>query len=149
MQLPPLSLPPFAHEIVEQEGHLHIYDVLRKMPVRLTPEEWVRQHAVHYLLSLEYPKGLMRIEGGLRFNKMQKRSDLVVFDTFGKAFLLVECKAPHISLNQDVWTQAYTYNQTLGAAHIWITNGLSNHCWKQESGQAYAPLSKLPIFPKA
>jgi type I site-specific restriction endonuclease len=146
MPFPALSLPSFPHQLSQKEGVLHIYDILRKAHVKLTPEEWVRQHAVHYLISKNYPQGLMQIEGGLKYNKMSKRCDLLVFGTQGLPFLLVECKAAHVPINEQVWLQAHTYNQTIRAPYIWLTNGLDNFCWQTPAQGPPVPLQGLPEF---
>ena len=124
-----LNLPPCDIPIKQSEDKVLIFDLLRKRFVVLTPEEWVRQHFIHYLIHhLNYPKGLIKIEGGLRFNTLQKRSDIVVFGRDGKPWMLIECKAPDLKLNQRVVEQASTYNNTLKAKYLVITNGMSSIC---------------------
>lgn len=124
-----LNLPAFGHKISEIGGKAHIFDVLRRKYVRLTPEEWVRQHMIHLLLShYQYPRALMQCEGGLVLNQTQKRTDLVVFDRAGQPFLVVECKAPHITLNQAVFDQIARYNHVHRAPHLIVTNGLLHYC---------------------
>ena len=124
-----LNLPAFGHKISEIGGKTHIFDVLRRKYVRLTPEEWVRQHMIHLLLShYQYPRALMQCEGGLVLNQTQKRTDLVVFDRAGQPFLVVECKAPHITLNQAVFDQIARYNHVHRAPHLIVTNGLLHYC---------------------
>jgi hypothetical protein len=143
-----LNLPPFGHKISEIGGKSHIFDALRRKYVRLTPEEWVRQHMIHLLLShYQYPKALMQCEGGLTLNQTQKRTDLVVFDRMGQPFLVVECKAPHITLNQAVFDQIARYNHVHRAPYLIVTNGLLHYCCcidHQTSGITF--LDDFPVF---
>lgn len=121
----PLNLPPFEYKLKKAEGKLWIFDIIRKKYVVLMPEEWVRQHFVHYLTaSLNYPRTLIRIEGGLTFNQRKKRSDIVVYDREGAAWMVVECKSPEIALTEETLFQASVYNSTLRARYVVVTNGL-------------------------
>jgi len=124
-----LNLPAFDCKVKQIEGKPYIFDVLRKKYVRITPEEWVRQHVVHLLMNhYGYPKALIRNEGGLVLNHLQKRTDILVFDRQGQPFLLVECKAPHISLSQQVFDQIARYNHVHRAPYLIVTNGLTHFC---------------------
>src|SRR5689334_8566895 len=102
-----LNLPAYEHRTRESEGKLWIFDPLRKKFLVLTPEEWVRQHFINYLVvHQKYPKALIKIEGGLTYNQLAKRSDVVVFNREGKPWMLVECKSPDIVLSEQVIRQA-------------------------------------------
>ena len=131
-----LNLPPFNHRLKEAEGKLWIFDPLRKKFLVLTPEEWVRQHFVNYLIAhLNYPKSLIKVEGGLTYNQLAKRSDIVVFGREGKPWMLVECKSPDIKLGEQTVRQAAMYNSKLGAKYIAVSNGLSHLvCHIENSG---------------
>lgn len=101
-----------------------VFDVIRRKFIVLTPEEWVRQHLVHYMINqLKYPKSLINVEDGLRVNKMQKRSDVVIHDRNGKVFMIVECKSFKVKLKQDAMDQLSNYNQRYKAAFLALTNG--------------------------
>ena len=130
--LPELDFPPFAAKISQSATNQPlVWDGLRRKHVVLTPEEWVRQHVVHYLANhLGYPRGLLALERGLRYNKRQKRPDLLALDTAGNPLLLVECKAPTVTIDAAVAHQATTYNQTLRAPLLLLTNGLTHYCWR-------------------
>ena len=124
-----LNLPAFAHKLKQIDGKPYIFDLLRRKYVRITPEEWVRQHVVHLLINqYQYPKSLIKTEGGVVLNTLQKRTDLVVFDRAGQPFLVVECKAPHIPLSQAVFDQIARYNHVHKAPYLFITNGLTHYC---------------------
>jgi hypothetical protein len=143
-----LNLPPFEHKLKKAEGKFWIFDVLRKKYMVLTPEEWVRQHFVHYLMTeLKYPRSLIKVEGGLSYNQLQKRSDIVVFDRAGKPWMLIECKSPDETVGDNTLRQASVYNKTLGANYLVVTNGLKHLCyrihWTESRTEA---LSVLPAF---
>ena len=87
-----LNLPAFDHQLKQADGKRWIFDILRRKYLVLTPEEWVRQHFVHYIINeLQYPKALIKVEGGLSYNKLSKRSDIVVFNRDGKPWMVIEC----------------------------------------------------------
>lgn len=143
-----LNLPPFDYKIKESGANSLIFDALRKKYVVLTPEEWVRQHFMHYLiLQLNYPKSLISIERGTSYNKLQKRTDLCVYNNEGRPHLLVECKAAHVPVTQEVVRQVSVYNQSLQARFVVITNGLHHYCWQVDfETRSYTPLPEIPPF---
>jgi hypothetical protein len=129
-----LNLPAYNHRLREAEGKLWIFDPLRKKFLVLTPEEWVRQHFVNYLIAhLKYPKTLIKVEGGLTYNQLTKRSDIVVHNREGRPWMLVECKSPDIRLNEQTVMQAAMYNSKLAAKYIAVSNGLSHMVCRVES----------------
>lgn len=143
-----LNLPTFDYKVkASEQGHL-IFDVIRKRYVRLTPEEWVRQHLLHYLIDhLAYPRALVRIEQGVRYNRLQHRADILVYDRAAKPLLLVECKAPHVPLNHDTWGQIARYNAQVGASMLVVTNGLQHFCWQLDYEQGdHTLLPTIPSF---
>jgi Type I restriction enzyme R protein N terminus (HSDR_N) len=124
-----LSLPVFDINIKEYDGKTVIFDIIRKKYLVLTPEEWVRQHFVHFLINhLGYTKALIGVEQGLKYNTLQKRTDIIVYDRLGKPLVLVECKEPSHRLNQKVMEQAMMYNKTLAAPYIIVSNGIDHSC---------------------
>ena len=141
-----LNLPQYAPKIKQQDGKVEIFDVIRKKYVHLLPEEWVRQHMVNFLIHhLGYPKGLIRIESGLHYNRLLKRSDILVYDNAGKPHLLVECKSYSQTLSQAALDQVTTYNKTHEAPYIVLTNGLNHYCCKLEDGR-YTFESAIPGY---
>lgn len=143
-----MNLPDFELKIIKEDGKKRIFDQIRKKYVVLTPEEWVRQHFVNYLIHhLKYPKSLIRIESGLQLNALQKRSDVLIHKRDGKPWMLVECKAPDIKLDRKCFNQALIYNMTLGAKFISVTNGMHHYCFHSK-GQDQPPefLQGLPSY---
>jgi hypothetical protein len=132
----------------DQEGKLSIFDPLRKKFLILTPEEWVRQHLIWYLISeFHYPKSLFALERGLTYNTLQKRFDFMVLDQSGSPFLLVECKSPDIRLSQQTVEQVAVYNTQVKAPYIGISNGIQ-HLFLSYSpeGKNYLQLREIPAF---
>ena len=147
-----LDLPPLEPKLTQSDTNQPlIWDGLRSKHVVLTPEEWVRQHVVHYLINhLGYPRGLLALERGLRYNQRQKRTDLLALDPAGRPLLLVECKAPAVAIDAAVARQATTYNQTIGAPLLLLTNGLVHYCWRVDFGtRTNERLAEIPPFETA
>jgi hypothetical protein len=148
--LPILKLPSFESRIEWKENHEHIWDMIRKQWVILTPEEWVRQHFIHLLIEkMNYPRSLFRIESTLTYAQKTKRSDIQVLDRNGHVFLLVECKSPTVKLDKSTIKQVAEYNKTLQSSHIAITNGLKHYVWKfNPKDKHYEVLSEFPSYSK-
>jgi len=129
--LTPLNLPPYPFKITDQNGQLFLFDEIRKKEVVLTPEEWVRQHFVQYLINeKKFPRGLIRLEGGLTLNTKAKRSDIVIFNNRGEKILMVECKAPSVKITQKVFDQIARYNIVHRIRFLAVTNGLQHYYCK-------------------
>jgi predicted type IV restriction endonuclease len=143
-----LNLPSYSFRTTEQEGKRVIYDPLRQTYVRLTPEEWVRQHFVQYLLQdLGVPVGLVATEASFRYQGQPWRADIVVHDRQGDPLLLVECKAPQVSIGQNAFDQGARYNLVLGAPYLVVTNGMEHYaCRIDLEGQDYVFLDDLPPY---
>jgi hypothetical protein len=143
-----LNLPPFAYKLKQSDANSLIFDALRRKYVQLTPEEWVRQHFIHYLVNkLHYPKGLISIERGTSYNTLQKRTDICIYDNAGKPNLLIECKASYVSITQDVVKQVSVYNQTIKARYLVITNGIDHYCWEVDfEKRSFTPLQEIPSY---
>ena len=127
-----LNLPQYNFRLRKNtDGKTEIFDAIRKRFYVLTPEEWVRQNFIQYLIQeKEFPASLMSIEKGLKLNGMQKRTDIVQYNKSGNPVLIVECKAPEIKLTQDTFDQAARYNLTLHVDYLIITNGLEHYACK-------------------
>lgn len=127
-----LNLPSFNFTTKTTETNKTlILDIVRKKYVSLTPEEWVRQNFVRYLIDFKnFPKGLIAIEYTVNISHNKQRSDIVCFDRKGKAILIVECKAPNVNITKEVFEQAARYNMNLKTDFLILTNGINHYCCK-------------------
>ncbi len=142
-----LNLPSYNFKITQKEEGEFIFDIIRKKNILLTPEEWVRQHMLHYLhKDLGYPKGLLKVESGVTYNGRMKRSDLVIYDNEGKPNILVECKAPTVKIDQSTLEQVAMYNRTLNASIIVLTNGLTHYTFRIGVKGELLNLAEIPKF---
>ncbi len=130
MSRPALNFPvPYAFDIRTIDGKEMVLDPLRRKYVRLTPEEWVRQNFVQYLIQgLGFPQGRTAIETGFLFQGMQCRADVLVHDRQGKPVLMAECKAPGVKIDQSTFDQIGRYNTDVRATCLVVTNGLAHYC---------------------
>ncbi|WP_299253323.1 type I restriction enzyme HsdR N-terminal domain-containing protein [uncultured Cytophaga sp.] len=147
---PDLNLPTANLKLAKEQGEIYVYDIIRKKNILLTPEEWVRQHFMHYLIhTCKYPKSLFKVETGLQYNSLQKRSDIQIYNRKGSVFMLVECKAFSIPLSEQTLKQISAYNKTIEAEWIVITNGLTHYAFQREGeGEqiAFIKRNQLPEF---
>ena len=141
-----LNFPEYSFRFKNSENKVLIFDEIRKKFVVLTPEEWVRQHVIKFLLQQKkYPKSYINVEKNIKINGLTKRYDVVVFNSDGSIFLLVECKAPEVSITQNVFDQIARYNLKLNAQHLMVTNGLNNYfCQMDFVNEKYIFLKELP-----
>ena len=142
-----LNLPAFEYHLQEsRDGQLLIWDMLRRQHVVLTPEEWVRQHFINYLLQdLAIPCTLMRLEAPLRYGSLTKWADILAYDRQGNPLLMVECKASTVAIDQDTLLQLSVYDSAVHAPYLVLTNGLAHHyLYQDRSGVRW--LSELPLF---
>ncbi|WP_374165161.1 type I restriction enzyme HsdR N-terminal domain-containing protein [Arcticibacter sp. MXS-1] len=144
----PLNLPPYPFRIKQEAETNYIFDDIRKKFLVLTPEEWVRQHFVRYIIGEKgYPKSLIRLEGGLKLNSLQKRTDIVAFNSRGEKILLIECKAPSVPINQKVFDQIARYNIVHRIPLLAVTNGLQHYyCQIDFSSKSYQFIESLPFY---
>ena len=147
----PLNLPPYPIRIKEEENGTYIFDVIRKKFLFLTPEEWVRQHLVHFLIEeKKYPRTLIQLEGGLKLNNLQKRSDILIFNNIGKKIVLIECKAPSVKISQETFDQIARYNFIHQVKWLFVSNGLQHYCCEIDfEQQSYRFLKELPEYSTA
>ena len=143
-----LNFPAFDFQLKNNENKTSIFDVIRKKYVVLQPEEWVRQHCVHFLiLEKKYPKSLMNVEKHIKINKLTKRYDIVIFKPNGEIFLAVECKAPNIKITQDTFDQIARYNLALRSKYLMVTNGLQHfYCQMDYEKKRYYFLKEIPNY---
>ena len=128
---PELNLPIYELNISKNDGRFYVFDPIRKQKVVLTPEEWIRQNFIQFLIKNRgYPKSLISVESGLKYNNRSKRSDIVVYNLEGSPSVLVECKSVETKINQATFNQTAVYNKTLKASIVIITNGLEHFCYR-------------------
>ena len=124
-----LNLPSKEFKIKESDGKLAIFDDIRKKYVALTPEEWVRQNFIHYLISdKNYPKSLIANEISIKLNNTVKRCDSVIYDRLLNPLVIVEYKAPEVEITQAVFDQISRYNIVFKVPFLIVSNGLSHYC---------------------
>lgn len=143
-----LNLPNAPLNLSRSKGTLYVVCLLRKKTIKLTPEEWVRQHIIHYLLAVKkYPEGLLKIEHGIQVNSLARRCDLLVCNRMGMPKLIVECKAPSVIISQLTFDQAAHYNHELQANFLFLTNGLTHFIFQIDvENKSLTRLQDLPEF---
>jgi len=143
-----LNLPSYSFKITTKEQKKYIFDPIRKKFVLLTPEEWVRQNFVQYLISeKKYSANLINIEMAFKLDQYDYRADAVVYDRNAKPLLLVECKAPEVKVGQKQFDQIARYNFRLKVAYLIVTNGISHYCCYIDYEKAeYFFLKEIPDY---
>lgn len=143
-----LSLPEYDFKLKKSEGTTFILDTIRKKYVKLTLEEWVRQNLIQFLiLEKGYPQSLIAVEVGLKLNKLQKRADIVCYNSQGEAILLVECKAPQVKITQAVFEQIAHYNIVFKVKNLLVSNGLEHFsCVIDFNKKSFSFLKDIPHY---
>ena len=142
-----LNFPSYEFRIERKEEDLKIYDGFRRKWVILTPEEWVRQHVLAFLVQTKnYAASLIAVERSLVFNTRRKRFDILVFDKQAKPFMLVECKAPEVALSEETLMQVCTYNTVFKVPYLFISNGLSHLLFSLNEQEKYVSASEFPTL---
>ncbi|MBS1511413.1 MAG: type I restriction enzyme HsdR N-terminal domain-containing protein [Bacteroidetes bacterium] len=140
-----IDYPSFNFRIQNQEGRETIFDPFRKIWVALTPEEWVRQNFLQYLVQVkQYPAALIAVEKQIKLGDINKRFDIVVYNTASQPWMIIECKEMNTPLNQSVLNQVLTYNITMQVPYLVITNGsycMAFQCAENELRQ----LGEIPV----
>ena len=141
-----LNFPEYSFRIKNSKNKQYVFDEIRKKFIVLTPEEWVRIHVVRFLLEVKkYPKSWINVEKKIEINGLTKRYDIVVYQSDGSIFLLVECKQPKVEISQATFDQIARYNMTLKANYLMVTNGLNHYFCKMNIEQEqYIFLKQLP-----
>lgn len=141
-----LNFPRYTFRLKNSENKIAVFDELRKKFVLLTPEEWVRQHVVHFLLKEKnFPKSLLNVEKQLKIHDLIKRYDVLAYKPDGSIHLVVECKAASVPITQDTFDQIARYNLTLQAKYLMVTNGLQHYfCQLDYEAEQYHFLEDLP-----
>ena len=143
-----LNFPSFSFRFKNSENKVSIFDAIRKKFIILTPEEWVRQHVIQFLMiEKNYPKSLLNVEKVLQVNGLRKRYDIVVYNSDGTIHILIECKAPEVTISQSTFDQIAQYNMTLQSNYLMVTNGLNHYfCQMDNENEKYQFLTELPNY---
>lgn len=144
----PLNLPNHHFKITQKDKVYFIFDEIRKKHLVLTPEEWVRQHFIRYLITAKnFPSTLLQIEGGLSLNQTKKRSDILVYNSLGEKIMVIECKAPSVAITQATFDQAARYNSVYKTPWLVVTNGLNHFYTKiDHKNDAFSFVKELPNY---
>jgi len=143
-----LNFPEYGFDIRTDDGKAVIFDPLRRKYVRLTPEEWVRQHLLRHLVQdLGFPQGRTAVETGFTYQGLPYRADVIVYNRQGTPLLMAECKAPDVRINQSAFDQIAWYNREVQAEYLLVTNGLDHYCFViDRERKTYRFLEKLPRY---
>ena len=144
-----LNLPKTDLQITSDDlGRSQIYDIIRKKNIILTPEEWVRQHFIHFLINhLKYPVKLIKVESGHSTSMMNKRTDIIIYDNSGYPVLLVECKKADETIDHRVFEQVIRYNSVIRSRFIVVTNGMKHFCSEYEPrSDQYKTRDSIPDY---
>jgi hypothetical protein len=143
-----LNFPTYSFRFKNSENKRLIFDAVRKKFVVLQPEEWVRQHCIQFLIhEKKYPKSLINVEKELTIHTLKKRYDIVVFNPDGSIHLIVECKAPLITIDQNTFDQIARYNLELNASYLMVTNGINHYyCQMDFEQERYSFLKDIPDY---
>jgi predicted type IV restriction endonuclease len=144
-----LNFPEYKFTIKTEEQRNYIFDNIRKRYVFLTPEEWVRQNLISYLVEeKKYPASLIAVEMPLRINRLERRADIVLFSREGKPLVIAECKSPDIKISQKAFDQAARYNMDMKVAFLIVSNGMVHYCAKLDHALGtWEFLNEIPMFP--
>ncbi|PKV51627.1 type I restriction and modification enzyme subunit R-like protein [Aquimarina sp. MAR_2010_214] len=143
-----LNFPEYRFRFKNSENKVSIFDRIRKKFIILTPEEWVRQHTVHYLIEeKKYPESLINVEKLIQLNGLNKRYDIIIFNPDGSIFLIVECKSARVKITQGVFDQIARYNLALNSEYLMISNGLDHYyCQMNYTDKQYTFLKDIPDY---
>ncbi len=144
----PLNLPQANLKLSKKNEQLFVWCIVRKKTLILTPEEWVRQHVIHFLINQKnVPLGLISSELGIQIHQLNRRCDVVIYGKDQMPKLLIECKAPEIKMNQNTLQQIAHYNATLNVDYLWITNGIEHALYFiDRNNNQIQILNELPDF---
>jgi hypothetical protein len=145
---PKLNFPEYIFRFKKNEkGDIMIFDTIRKKFIVLTPEEWVRQHLIRYLVEeKKYPQSLVSVEKSLKLNNTQKRTDLRIYNQKKELIVLAECKSYAISISQKTIEQALRYELSLQSQLIVLSNGLMHYCFQKNNEGKFNALQTLPEY---
>ena len=148
MDFPKLNLPKVVLKTKLVRGTIQVFDVVRKKYFKLTAEEWVRQQFIHYLNNHKnYPLGLMGVERMVSYNDLKIRADIIIYNTKGNPYMIIECKAPNVNITQGTFDQISRYNIKLKVRYLVVTNGRQHFCCAMDyKSNIITFLDEIPIF---
>ena len=143
-----LNLPEYQFKLRKNGANNEIFDAFRKKYVVLTPEEWVRQNILQFLIKeRNFPASLIAVEIGLKYNQLRKRADILVYDKQGQPYLLIECKAPEIKITQETFHQIARYNMSFKVKYLVVTNGINHFCCSMDyTNNTFQYLETIPEY---
>lgn len=143
-----LNFPKYQFKLIQKNNKNYIWDIIRKKNVQLTPEEWVRQHVIRYLIEEKKANPqVLAIEKQFQIGNMTKRADIVLYNSTLQPLLIVECKAPEIPITQKVFDQIARYHVSIPATYLMLTNGVQHiYCQLDFQNKSYLFLENLPDF---
>ncbi|HHU41919.1 MAG TPA: type I restriction enzyme HsdR N-terminal domain-containing protein [Fermentimonas caenicola] len=143
-----LNLPTYEAKIRKNSNGLEIFDPLRRKYIALTPEEWVRQHFINYLINYKnYPASLMANEAGIKLNSLTRRCDTVVYNNQLEPLMIIEYKESKVQITQNVFDQVVRYNTVLKVPYIVVSNGISHYCCRMNyEDQSFEYLTDIPEY---
>lgn len=143
-----LDFPDYPFRLREEDGKRQIFDEARKKWVAFTPEEWVRQNVLQYLLqAMQYPASLISVEKEIQLGELSKRFDILVYDQHHQPWLMVECKAMDVRINDAVVHQVLRYNLSVPVPFLVVTNGDTTYCFEKKTGRL-EEIPNLPVWEK-
>ncbi len=141
-----LSFPQYTFKVKTDDGKQQIFDELRRKFVALTPEEWVRQHVIKYLMTEKgYPPLLIAVEKSIKINGLSRRCDIICYNSKGEVLMIVECKAPEVKITQETFDQVVKYHLSINTKSIVVTNGIKHYVCLIK-GKEYDFLEEIPVF---
>ncbi len=146
MVMQELNLPKYSFKIKTSGSKAEIFDSIRKKYITLSPEEWVRQNFIKYLVSEKnMPQSLIAVEKQLKYNNLEKRADAVIYDKSGCPRIIIECKSPDIKISQEAFEQIARYNMSLKVDYLIVTNGLTHYCCRMDyENNSYSFMEDIP-----
>jgi len=142
-----LNFPPYTFKLSKLDQTEFIFDPIRKKNIVLTPEEWVRQHVIAFLVQTQkYPMSLIAVERMISFNQLKKRFDVLVYNKSGKPEILIECKAPKVKLSSETLFQIATYNMVYKVPYLFVSNGLKHLLFQLNEEGNYISIEQFPVI---
>jgi len=143
----PLNFPDYTFRLSKLDQTELIYDPIRKKNIVLTPEEWVRQHVIAFLVQTQkYPMSLIAVERMITFNRLKKRFDVLVYNKNGRPEILIECKAPEVKLSSETLFQISTYNMVYKVPYLFISNGMKHLLFQLNDAGNYISVEQFPVI---